>query len=128
MIENLKHIGAQGEKIARAHIERLGWHVLEMNFRCSAGEMDIIAEEPSATGPTLVFLEVKTRRGPGHGSPVEAVDARKLERLHNIAAAYLAHRNQGGEEPASRFDIAEVTPDGHGRYSVLVHHAVSGAL
>ena len=127
MSDNLKQIGAQGENIARAHIERLGWRVIELNFRCKSGEMDIIAEEPSAGGSTLVFIEVKTRHGAAHGSPVEAVDTRKLERLHNIAAAYLGQRGAGGEEPACRFDIAEVIPDGQGRYSVRMHRAVSGA-
>ena len=112
--ENRKRLGASGETIARTHLERLGWRILAANFRCAAGEMDLIAAEPTPQGEILVFVEVKTRRGRAHGSPSEAVDARKQERLAAVALAYLAERNAGGEEPACRFDVVEVLfgPDG----------------
>jgi putative endonuclease len=108
-----KALGNSGERIARAHLERLGWQMLATGFRCAQGEMDIIAMD----GATLVFVEVKTRRGKMHGTPVEAVDARKQSKLVAIAQAYLAARDAGGEEPACRFDIAEVFmgPDGLAR-------------
>ena len=118
--DNRKQLGTRGEAIVQAHLERLGWRVLARNFRCALGEMDLIAQEPDSEGGTLVFLEVKTRRGSDHGSPIEAVDVRKQSRLAGVAQAYLAERNVGGEEPACRFDIAEVFfgPDGLARVSL----------
>jgi len=126
-VENLKRVGAEGELLARAHVERLGWSVIASNFRCPAGEMDIIAEEPTDHGPILVFVEVKTRRGRGHGSPIESVNARKSERLRAIALTFLAARGAGGDEPACRFDIAEVRPDGSDRWTVRLHTGIQTA-
>ncbi len=118
-----KRLGTQGETIVRAHLERLGWRVLEMNYRCAAGEMDIIAEEPTRPEPTLVFVEVKTRRGARHGTPQESVDARKQSRLAAVARTFLGARNAGGAEPACRFDIAEVFVGADGLSRVLLHPA-----
>lgn len=114
MLENRKQLGAQGEGMVRAYLEQLGWHVLAANFRCPDGEIDLIAEEATALGVILVFVEVKTRRGVRQGTPAEAVDARKRRRLVRVAQRFLSHRDAGGEEPACRFDVAEVTlcPDG----------------
>lgn len=108
MGRNLRHVGTEGERVVRAHLEHLGWRIVAMNFRCSAGEMDLIAEQPAAEGTVLVFVEVKTRAGGAHGAPSEAVDTRKRERLRNIALAFLSARDGGGREPACRFDVAEV--------------------
>ena len=124
MTDNLKQLGADGERVVRAHLERLGWSVVTSNFRCPAGEMDIIAEQPSEKGAVLVFVEVKTRRGVSHGAPIESVDARKIERLRNVALAFLAARGAGGDEPACRFDIAEVRQDQNGLCSVRLHSGV----
>jgi putative endonuclease len=123
---NLKKVGSDGERVARAHLERLGWRVVASNYRCSSGEMDIVAEEPTGDGDVLVFVEVKTRRGSGHGTPIEAVDVRKLERLRNIALAFLASRGAGGDEPACRFDVAEVLPGNDGLSTVRLHRGVGG--
>jgi putative endonuclease len=126
-----KALGDSGERIVVAHLERLGWHVLATKFRCSAGEMDVIASEPVAEGAVIVFVEVKTRRGSAHGAPIEAVNARKRARLVAVAQVFLArHREssqKAGEEPACRFDIAEVfvTPDGLAR--VQLRRGVFGA-
>ncbi len=121
MPDNHKRIGADGERIARAHLEWLGWRVVASNFRCTGGEIDLVAEEPVEAGAVLVFVEVKTRRGESHGSGIESVDARKVERLRGVALAYLAARNGGGNEPACRFDIAEVRPDHDGLWTVRLH-------
>ena len=126
MTDNLKQIGADGERIVRAHLERLGWRVLTQNFRCPAGEMDIIAEQPAENGSILVFIEVKTRRGSSHGAPIEAVNARKLDRLRSVALAFLSARDAGGVEPACRFDVAEVHCDADGLSSVRLHSGVFG--
>ena len=112
--ESRKRLGAQGEALVKAHLERRGWRVLATNYRCAAGEMDLIAEETTPDGSALAFIEVKTRRGRAHGAPAEAVDARKQRKLAAVAQHYLAERNAGGPEPYCRFDIAEVRigPDG----------------
>lgn len=103
-----KRLGTEGETVARAFLEQHGWRIVAMNYRCSAGEIDVIAEEPTRPESTLVFLEVKTRRGVRHGSPREAVDLRKQQRLVAVAQSFLGERAAGGEEPLCRFDIAEV--------------------
>lgn len=76
--------------------------------------MDVIAEEPTEGDATLVFVEVKTRRGRAHGFPAESVTPRKREKLIAVAQSYLAARESGDPEPRCRFDIAEVflAPDG----------------
>lgn len=118
-----KRLGATGETVAQAHLERLGWRILARNYRCAAGEMDLIAEEPTLPEPTLVFLEVKTRRGAQHGSPREAVDHRKQQRLAAVAQTFLGERGTGGEEPLCRFDIAEVFTAADGLSRVVLHRA-----
>ena len=124
MTDSRKQIGVEGERVARAYLEGLGWRVLMSNFRCAAGEIDIIAEDASDGLTVLVFVEVKTRRGIAHGAPIEAVDARKAARVRSVALAYLADRDAGGEEPACRFDIAEVRRGPDGLSSVRLHRAV----
>ncbi len=122
-----KRVGAQGELLVRHHLERNGWHVLTVNFRCSQGEIDLIAEKPSeveSEPPTLVFVEVKTRRGTTHGYPLQAVDGRKQEKLRLCALAYLGQREAGGDEPACRFDVAEVFLDSNGLSRIVMHPGI----
>ena len=118
--DDRKRLGARGEAIVRLHLERLGWRILAANFRSAHGEIDLIAEEGD-DARTLVFLEVKTRRNGRHGAPAEAVNSLKQRRLIATARDYLAQRDAGGEEPACRFDIAEVSigPDGLLRVELL---------
>jgi putative endonuclease len=118
-----KRLGTEGETIARAYLEQHGWRIVAMNFRCSAGEMDVIAEEPTLPIPTLVFVEVKTRRGARHGSPRESVDLRKQQKLATVAQTFLGERAAGGEEPACRFDVVEVFVGADGLSRVVLHRA-----
>ena len=120
---NRKQLGRRGEQLVAQHLERLGWRVLQTNFRCPQGEIDIIAEETQGSDKTLVFLEVKTRSGKAHGTPVEAVDARKQRRLWNVAQAYLGAIAAGGDEPSCRFDIAEVFIDINDLASIILRRA-----
>lgn len=78
-------LGRLGERLAAAKLEERGYRILEHNFRCRSGEIDLIAEE----GLDLVFIEVKTRRGSAHGLPEEAVDGRKARKLQEVALSYL---------------------------------------
>jgi len=84
--------GAHGEQIAAAHLEGLGWTIVDRNWRSGRlGELDVVALQP---GPgrlgTLVFCEVKTRRGLGYGEPLEAITYAKLGRLQALAGRWLA--------------------------------------
>ena len=90
-----------GEELAAAHLERLGWRILDRNWRCPAGELDIVALEPGPE-PVVVFCEVKCRSGLGFGPPLEAITARKVAKLREVALHWL--RAQPGAVPHIRFD------------------------
>ncbi len=115
-----KNLGNSGEALVCIHLKRLGWHILEEKYRSPFGEIDVIASEPSQNGSVLVFMEVKSRTGSEHGSPAEAVDLRKQQKLSATARHYLSERASGGEEPACRFDIAEVLYDSAGLASISI--------
>ena len=95
-------LGRAGEDLAARHLETLGFRVLERRFRTRDGEIDLVA----ADGPTVVFVEVKTRSGSACGRPAEAVDGRKQSRLLRAARVWL-HRHGATERPC-RFDVVEV--------------------
>jgi putative endonuclease len=95
-------LGGFGEKLAAAHYRGHGYAVLERNWRCRMGEIDLIC----ARGATLVVCEVKARTGPAHGHPFEAVTGPKQRRLRRLAAVYL--RQQGRRWPEVRFDVVSV--------------------
>jgi putative endonuclease len=95
-------LGAYGERVAVRLLTDAGLQVLDRNWRCRAGELDVVAREGSA----LVFCEVKTRRGSGFGHPVEAVTPVKRRRLRQLARAWLdAHDDHA---PDLRFDVIGV--------------------
>lgn len=94
--------GQAGESAATAWLERKGFRVADRNWRTRVGELDIVAWD----GRTLVFVEVKTRRGPAYGTGAEAVDARKRARMTRAADAYLSRF--GRNPPECRFDVIEV--------------------
>jgi len=107
-------LGRLGEDLACRELERRGYAIVQRRFRTRAGEMDIVARD----GATLVFLEVKARRGERCGPPVEAVTWRKRLRLVRIAQHYLALH--GGADGPCRFDIVAVAV-GPGRTEVEVY-------
>ncbi|MCI5146934.1 MAG: YraN family protein [Candidatus Electrothrix sp. AR3] len=96
-----KETGRVGEDAAVRYLEQQGYTILERNFRLRIGEVDIIARD----GAYLVFIEVKTRRSNVFGSPFEAVNQRKQQRIARVALAYVAR--QPLEMPV-RFDVAAV--------------------
>ncbi len=77
-------LGRYGEDLAARYLRDLGMEVLERNWRCEHGEVDLVALDDGC----LVICEVKTRRGTGFGEPVEAVTVAKALRLRRLAAAY----------------------------------------
>ena len=83
--------GRAGEQRAADHLTARGYLILERNWRCSQGEIDIVAARPGR----LSVVEVKTRRDEGFGHPFEAIDDRKLRRLWRLAFAWAkAHPEQ----------------------------------
>jgi len=78
-------IGDYGERVAADHLRSLGMVILDRNWTCRFGEIDIVARD----GDTLVICEVKTRTGDSHGTPLEAVTGRKAAGLRRLAAAWL---------------------------------------
>ncbi len=95
-------LGGFGEAVAAAHYRAHGYAVLERNWRCGAGEIDLIC----ARGSTLVVCEVKTRTGSARGDPLEAVTGPKQRRLRRLATAYL--QQQGRHWAEVRFDVVGV--------------------
>ena len=81
-------LGAYGEQVVAAHLVAEGMTVLDRNWRCPQGEIDIVARD----GDVLVVCEVKTRSSTALGHPLEAVTARKAARLRRLAAAWIQDR------------------------------------
>lgn len=79
-------LGRYGEDVAARHLQAAGLVLVDRNWRCPAGEIDLVLRE----GSTLVVCEVKTRSSAACGSPHEAVTPAKLARLRRLAAAWLA--------------------------------------
>ena len=95
-------LGRFGEQVAVSYLTDAGLRVLDRNWRCREGELDIVAREGSA----LVFCEVKTRRGVGFGHPVEAVTPAKQRRLRVLAQRWLAAHEEHARD--LRFDVVGV--------------------
>jgi putative endonuclease len=107
-------IGTRGEDLAVEFLEAIGLQVLDRNWRCRHGELDVVA----ADGSDIVFVEVKTRTGNGYGRPEEAVTARKQQRLRQLAGLWLSEQTRPWRRV--RFDVvAIVTRRG---YLPMVQH------
>lgn len=81
-----RRIGEWGEQAAAAHIQTLGWQIVDRNWRCGIGELDLVASQDL---DTLVFIEVKCRSGRGFGDPLEAITRAKLGKLRELSALWL---------------------------------------
>ncbi|HSU35740.1 MAG TPA: YraN family protein [Propionibacteriaceae bacterium] len=84
-----QQVGQCGEDLACAELERQGLEVVDRNWRCSLGEIDIIAVEETEPGNTLVFCEVKCRSGLKFGHPLEAITYAKMRTLRQLAALWM---------------------------------------
>lgn len=104
--ESKKQIGVSGEDLACAELERQGMHILERNWRCQLGEIDIVAAEDGPTGLILVFCEVKCRSGLGFGHPLEAITYTKMRTLRQLAAVWM--REHRVKAPSIRLDAIGV--------------------
>lgn len=97
--KNKRRTGAAYEQAAGFYLEQLGYEILQYNYRCRSGEIDIIAKD----GETLVFCEVKYRSDGAMGSPLEAVDVKKQRTIFRSALYYLSEH--GLEDVPCRFDV-----------------------
>ena len=95
--------GREGEQLAVSHLKRLGYRILCRNYRCSLGEIDIIARHRNV----LVFVEVKSRRGESFGSPKLAITSAKQHKLSQVAWHYLQRYNL--TETSARFDVVTIS-------------------
>ncbi len=98
-------VGAYGERLAARYLVESGMQILDRNWRCDQGEIDIVAMDDAC----LVIIEVKTRRSLVFGSPVEAVTAVKAARLRRLAACWLTdHRPLVDSVADVRIDVIGV--------------------
>jgi putative endonuclease len=117
-----RETGALGEQIAGDFLGKNGYEILERNYRCPDGEIDIIARQQE----TLVFIEVRTKKSRGFGGPAESITRVKQERLRALAQRY-------GQEHANlpavwRIDVVAVdmAKDGRVRRIEIIENAVEG--
>lgn len=115
-MQNLQ-TGKLGEKIAAAYLEKSGYRILEQNYRCRFGEVDIIARD----GDTIVFVEVKSRRSETFGLPQLAVGPEKQMRLSKISLCYLQSNRL--EDSNARFDVVAVSMKSDGYRIELIKDA-----
>ena len=117
-----RETGALGEKIAGEFLGKNGYEILETNYRCPDGEIDIIAKQRD----TLVFIEVRTKKSRSFGSPEESITQVKKERLRALAEHYgQEHENL----PSTwRIDVVavEMEKDGRVRRIEIIENAVEG--
>jgi len=113
-VRTTTELGQRGERIAARYLTDRGLRLLDRNWRCREGELDIVARD----GDAIVFCEVKTRREVGFGHPVEAVTQAKQRRLRLLAHRWLAAHDE--HAPNLRFDVVGVLVRGEGP-AVVTH-------
>jgi putative endonuclease len=116
-------LGRLGEELAAGYLEKQGFSLVQRNWRCSLGEVDIVARE----GETIVFVEVRARRGDRFGSPEESLTPSKQTRLIDLAQTYLQENQQS--DVGWRIDVIAIRLGQHGDVEHLNHirHAVSAS-
>ena len=107
MPEHYHAIGKAGEEAALEYLLQQGYHVLERNYRCRFGEIDLIARD----GNTLAFIEVKTRRSQRFGPAAAAITHEKQRHLVKASQTYLTQRRQ--VDALCRFDVVTIDLEAH---------------
>ena len=110
-----KEVGRLGEKLAKDFLKKKGYRIRETNFRCSAGEIDIVATKNDC----LVFVEVRSKASTGSGNPEESITLNKSKKLIAVALSYL-NKNQN---PLSswRIDFIGIDLDHNGKATRIEH-------
>jgi len=97
-----RHTGESGESLAVKFLKKNGYKIIEQNYRCKSGEIDIIARD----GRVLAFIEVKARRTDRFGDPKWAVTPKKQRKISMVALEYLKETEQMGKK--ARFDVVAI--------------------
>jgi len=110
-------LGKLGEQLALKKVKSLGYKCIARNYRCTLGEIDLIAKD----GDTLVFIETKTRRGKSLSYAKEAVDRKKRRKLSKVALAYMKANNCC--DVKSRFDVVAINLNENRREIEVIRNA-----
>ena len=111
-------LGNRGEEIACRYLRQMGYEVLERNFRCKIGEIDIVARD----GKVTVFVEVKARKSKTYGKPKEAISFHKQKKLVQLAQYYMKKHHLF--DTSARFDVIGIKWTENGRYNIeLIQNA-----
>jgi putative endonuclease len=103
-VNNAKQVlGKEGERIAEQYLKKKGYKLVERNYRCAAGEVDLIVLDRRV----IVFVEVKTRTGHGFGTPLEAVQPRKQRKMMQAAQFFLSQKKLHQRD--ARFDVVGIS-------------------
>lgn len=118
-----REIGHLGEKIAARYLQEKGYQVVQRNYRCSLGEIDLVVED----GSDLVFVEVRTKQQPCLFKPEESITRQKTVRLIRLGEQYMASGNQ---QRSWRIDVIAVELDHQGNLARIEHFrdATSGVV
>lgn len=132
MSDPRRQLGNRGEALAVQALESAGIAIVARNWRCRAGELDIVGQEEApdytrngAAVPWMVFVEVRTRRGTAYGSALQSITPRKQAKLREVAEHYVQATGWTGPW---RIDVVGVQLDRSGRLVSIDHirHAVAG--
>ena len=105
--DNKQQTGQAAESKACDHLQQHGLQLIERNYHCRQGEIDLIMRDGNYT----VFVEVRYRRNSGFGSAAESVDQRKQRKIISTASHYLQQHSKLAQQPA-RFDVVSISPQG----------------
>lgn len=108
-------LGRTGEEAAVKHLKKKGFRIVQRNFRCRIGELDIIAMD----GPCLVFVEVRTKAGKAFGLPQESITPQKKHKLRLLASFYL--QSNSIKDIPVRIDVIAVTVAPGDRIAKIEH-------
>ena len=106
IIMNKRAVGTLYEQKAAHYLEACGYHIIQKNFRCRMGEIDLIAKDKEY----LCFIEVKYRSNEGKGNPAEAITPAKIRRIAGTAEYYMLTHNLSQDKPC-RFDAVIILDD-----------------
>jgi len=114
MSDARKQLGNRGEELALAHLEAKGMRLVDRNYRWRGGEIDLIMRD----GAVLVFVEVRSKSGTAHGSPLETIDFKKRRQIERCARQYLAHKKVGADV-CCRFDAVGILIPANGPIEIV---------
>ncbi len=116
-----KELGSTGEKLARDFLKKKDYKIIDTNYRCREGEIDIVARKKDC----LVFIEVRTKASNAFGSPEESVTFAKKEKLISSALTYMSEHQGLPESWRIDFVAVELAPNGKAKRIELIENAVS---